>query len=203
MMKLATTLQTMTTPDYKDWPTARHALKLAAPNGYRAVGLGGEGGILAEGALADVTLWDLSSLALLPRTDPLTLLVLGSRTQAPSAGAALSDSWCVACASFRAATRLGLTSSCCAKRWRAPSRRTRIRTPPILRPIQSPRWRRWSTGRRWDSMASALQTECRRTWRVMKPAVSSTMRSCAESSHRPRALGTLGPDNLGPDTRRV
>ena len=93
MMKLATTLQTMTTPDYKDWPTARHALKLAAPNGYRAVGLGGEGGILAEGALADVTLWDLSSLALLPRTDPLTLLVLGSRTQAPSAGAALSDSW--------------------------------------------------------------------------------------------------------------
>ena len=93
MMKLATTLQTMTTPDYKDWPTARHALKLAAPNGYRAVGLGGEGGVLAEGALADVTLWDLSSLALLPRTDPLTLLVLGSRTQAPSAGAALSDSW--------------------------------------------------------------------------------------------------------------
>ena len=26
------------------------------------------------------------------------------------------------------------------------------------------------------------------------------MRSCAESSHRPRALGTLGPDNLDPDT---
>ena len=45
------------------------------------------------GAVADVTLWDLSSLALLPKTDPLSLLILGSRTQAVGAGSTLTDSW--------------------------------------------------------------------------------------------------------------
>ena len=45
------------------------------------------------GAVADVTLWALSSLALLPKTDPLSLLILGSRTQAVGAGSTLTDSW--------------------------------------------------------------------------------------------------------------
>merc|ERR1711988_1830088 len=53
----------------------------------------GAGGELQEGMVADVTLWDLSSLALLPRTDPVNLLVMGSRTQAPGAGSTLSDMW--------------------------------------------------------------------------------------------------------------
>ena len=43
---------------------------------------GARAGRLAVGQLADVTLWDLSALSMLPRTDPLQLLVLGSRTQA-------------------------------------------------------------------------------------------------------------------------
>lgn len=47
----------------------------------------------AGAVAADVTLWDLGSLALLPRTDPLSLLVLGSRSQAPSAGSALHSCW--------------------------------------------------------------------------------------------------------------
>merc|ERR1712190_236445 len=34
---------------------------------------------------------DLTSLALLPRTDPVNLLVMGSRTQAPGAGSTLAD----------------------------------------------------------------------------------------------------------------
>ena len=38
--------------------------------------------MLEEGALADVSLWDLTSLALLPKTDPVSLLIQGSRTQA-------------------------------------------------------------------------------------------------------------------------
>merc|ERR1719401_3170228 len=43
--------------------------------------------------VADVCLWDLTSLALLPRTDPVNLLVMGSRTQAPGAGSTLADMW--------------------------------------------------------------------------------------------------------------
>lgn len=94
--KLATMLQAVTTPEYREWGTAREtALTIASRNGYRAVNLGGEGGggELLEGRLADVTLWDLTSLALLPRTDPLALLILGSRTQAAGAGSTLSAAW--------------------------------------------------------------------------------------------------------------
>jgi hypothetical protein len=36
---------------------------------------------------------DLTSLALLPKTDPVSLLVQGSRTQAPSAGSTLDSCW--------------------------------------------------------------------------------------------------------------
>jgi cytosine/adenosine deaminase-related metal-dependent hydrolase len=53
----------------------------------------GIGGELKVGMVADVTLWDLTSLALLPRTDPISLLALGSRTQAKGAGSTLHSSW--------------------------------------------------------------------------------------------------------------
>lgn len=92
-LKLATTVACVTTPEYRDWPTARQtALSLAARNGYKGVGME-SGGKLEEGCVADVTLWDLTSLALLPRTDPISSLVLGSRTQAPGAGSTLHSSW--------------------------------------------------------------------------------------------------------------
>eukprot|EP00971_Amphidinium_carterae_P169682 3362095-Amphidinium_carterae.1 len=48
--------------------------------GYKAVGMTGRAGEIKEGQAADVTLWDLTSLALLPRTDPMGLLVLGEPT---------------------------------------------------------------------------------------------------------------------------
>ncbi|KAJ1630640.1 hypothetical protein T492DRAFT_1001891 [Pavlovales sp. CCMP2436] len=95
-LKLATIIHTASTPEYRDWPTARFtALTLAARNGYRSVNFGGDagGGELLEGRVADVTLWDLTALSLLPRTDPLSLLVLGSRTQAPGAGSGLDAAW--------------------------------------------------------------------------------------------------------------
>jgi len=92
-LKLATTVACVTTPEYRDWPTAKQtALSLAARNGYKGVGME-SGGKLEEGCVADVTLWDLTSLALLPRTDPISSLVLGSRTQAPGAGSTLHSSW--------------------------------------------------------------------------------------------------------------
>ena len=93
-LKLATTLPCVTTPEYRQWPSARQtALTLAAKNGYAAVGMRGRAGELEVGMAADVTLWDLTALALLPRTDPISLLVLGSRTQAPGAGSVLHSCW--------------------------------------------------------------------------------------------------------------
>ena len=93
-LKLGTILQAVRTPEYRQWPTARHtALRLAAANGYEALNMKGKGGVLEVGAVADVTLWDLTSLALLPKTDPLSLLILGSRSQAAGAGSTLSDVW--------------------------------------------------------------------------------------------------------------
>mmetsp|Transcript_87155 Transcript_87155/g.154307 ORF Transcript_87155/g.154307 Transcript_87155/m.154307 type:complete len:580 (+) Transcript_87155:60-1799(+) len=92
-LKLASFLPRVTTPDYRAWPSAREmALENASKNGYRAIGMP-DGGELKEGMVADVSLWDLSSLALLPRTDPVNLLVMGSRTQAPGAGSTLACMW--------------------------------------------------------------------------------------------------------------
>lgn len=98
--KLANILPCVASAEYRDWPTAHYtALRLAAANGYKGLCLSGaegemgRGGVLEEGALADVTLWDLTSLALLPKTDPVSLLVQGSRTQAPGAGSTLDSCW--------------------------------------------------------------------------------------------------------------
>ena len=93
-LKLATTLSTVGTPEYRNWlPPQKVALTLGAKNGYAAVGMRGLAGEIQVGMAADLTLWDLTSLALLPRTDPLSLLVLGSRTQAPHAGSTLHTAW--------------------------------------------------------------------------------------------------------------
>ena len=99
LAKLANILPCITTPEYRDWPSAHYtALKLGAANGYRGLCLAGaegelgKGGVLEEGALADVSLWDLTSLALLPKTDPVSLLIQGSRTQA---GLSLSRGLCI------------------------------------------------------------------------------------------------------------
>jgi len=93
-MKLASFLPRVTTPEYREWPSARQfALTNACKHGYQAIGMDGSGGELKEGMVADVSLWDLTSLALLPRTDPINLLVMGSRMQAPGAGSTLADMW--------------------------------------------------------------------------------------------------------------
>lgn len=93
-IKVATILAPVTTPEYREWPHGRQTvLTLAAKNGYEAIGMKGVGGELKVGMVADVTLWDLTSMALLPRTDPISLLALGSRTQAPGAGSTLNSAW--------------------------------------------------------------------------------------------------------------
>lgn len=93
-LKLASFLPRLATSEYRQWPSARHmALTNACKHGYAGIGMDQKGGELKEGMVADVSLWDLSSLALLPRTDPINLLVMGSRTQAPGAGSTLADMW--------------------------------------------------------------------------------------------------------------
>lgn len=93
-LKLGTMVSAISKPDYREWLTAEQvALTMASKNGYSGVGMEGQAGEIKVGMTADLTLWDLTSLALLPRTDPLQLLVLGSRTQASGAGSTLHSSW--------------------------------------------------------------------------------------------------------------
>jgi len=97
-LKLGTMVSAISKPDYREWLKAEQvALTMASKNGYSGVGMEGQAGEIKVGMTADLTLWDLTSLALLPRTDPLQLLVLGSRTQAPGAGSTLHASWVRGC----------------------------------------------------------------------------------------------------------
>lgn len=81
---------TLQTPEYKKWLSARETLRLAYEGGAAAVGLKGKAGKIATGMLADVTLWDLTSLSMLPQNDPASLLALGRPQPGPAAaGSAL------------------------------------------------------------------------------------------------------------------
>ena len=101
VVKIANFLPCVETPDYKLWPSPRETyLKLGCENGYHSVNLGGgggkekrSGGKIEKGCLADVCLWDLTSLALLPKTDPLGLLARGSRAQGAGCGSTLAECW--------------------------------------------------------------------------------------------------------------
>lgn len=94
VLKLSAYLPRVATAEYRAWPDARKvALTLASKNGYKALNMAGRAGELKPGHAADLSLWDLSALSMLPRTDPLSTLVYGSRTQARGAGAALAALW--------------------------------------------------------------------------------------------------------------
>eukprot|EP00850_Spirogloea_muscicola_P020825 SM000228S07365 [mRNA] locus=s228:22302:28027:+ [translate_table: standard] len=81
-VKLACILNPLTTPEYRKWITPREIIKMAAEGGAAAINLTGKAGKVEAGYLADVVLYDLTALSLLPRTDPIGLLVMGR----PSAG---------------------------------------------------------------------------------------------------------------------
>ena len=67
----------LTTPEYRRWVTPRDVLTMATEGGAAAIGLKGKAGAVKEGYVADVVLYDLTALSMLPKTDPVGMLVLG------------------------------------------------------------------------------------------------------------------------------
>ena len=76
-IKIGSLLHNVTDPDYKHWITPRKAVEMAAIGGFTGVNLADQAGSLTVGKQADLVLYDLKNLSLLPRTDPVTLLILG------------------------------------------------------------------------------------------------------------------------------
>ncbi|NEQ31746.1 MAG: amidohydrolase [Leptolyngbya sp. SIO4C5] len=76
-IKVGTLLHNTTEPDYHRWISPTQAIAMATQGGARAVNQADQLGKLAVGQLADLVLYDLTSLALLPPTDPIGLLVMG------------------------------------------------------------------------------------------------------------------------------
>lgn len=81
VIKIGSMLHNVTDLDYRHWITPQDAVKMAALGGAKGLGMGDRLGTLEVGKVADLVLYDLTSLSLLPRTDPLGLLVWGRPTQ--------------------------------------------------------------------------------------------------------------------------
>ncbi len=81
-IKIGTILHNVTDFDYSYWITPRQAVAMAALGGVTGQGLADQLGSLTVGKQADLVLYDLTNLSLLPKTDPIGLLILGRPTQA-------------------------------------------------------------------------------------------------------------------------
>jgi 5-methylthioadenosine/S-adenosylhomocysteine deaminase len=81
-IKIGSILHNVTDFDYRNWITPRQAVTMAALGGATGLGMQDQIGSLETGKQADLVLYDLTSLSLLPRTDPIGLLVLGRPAQA-------------------------------------------------------------------------------------------------------------------------
>jgi cytosine/adenosine deaminase-related metal-dependent hydrolase len=75
-------LHNITDLDYRQWITPRQSVEMASLGGAKGLNLADEMGSLTVGKKADFVLYDLTSLSLLPRTDPIGLLILGRPTNA-------------------------------------------------------------------------------------------------------------------------
>lgn len=81
-IKIGSILHNITDLDYHHWITPRQAVQMASLGGAKALNVVEQLGSLTVGKKADLVLYDLTSLSLLPRTDPIGLLILGRPTQA-------------------------------------------------------------------------------------------------------------------------
>jgi cytosine/adenosine deaminase-related metal-dependent hydrolase len=76
-IKIGSILHNVTDSDYQHWITPRQAVEMASLGGAKGLNLADKLGSLTVGKQADLVLYDLTNLSLLPRTDPIGLLVLG------------------------------------------------------------------------------------------------------------------------------
>lgn len=76
-IKIGSILHNVTDSDYQHWITPRQAIEMASLGGAKGLNLENQLGSLTVGKIADLVLYDLTNLSLLPRTDPIGLLVLG------------------------------------------------------------------------------------------------------------------------------
>jgi cytosine/adenosine deaminase-related metal-dependent hydrolase len=81
-IKIGSILHNVTDLDYQNWITPRQAVEMATLGGAKGLNTAEQLGSLTVGKKADLVLYDLTSLSLLPRTDPIGLLILGRPTQA-------------------------------------------------------------------------------------------------------------------------
>ncbi len=79
-IKIGSILHNVSDFDYQHWITPRQAVEMASLGGAKGLNMADELGSLTVGKKADLVLYDLTSLSLLPRTDPIGLLVLGRPT---------------------------------------------------------------------------------------------------------------------------
>ncbi|MGJ5632527.1 amidohydrolase [Nostoc sp. CALU 1950] len=76
-IKIGSILHNITDSDYQHWITPRQAVEMASFGGAKGLNVADKLGSLTVGKKADLVLYDLTNLSLLPRTDPIGLLVLG------------------------------------------------------------------------------------------------------------------------------
>ncbi len=76
-IKIGSILHNITDSDYQHWITPRQAVEMASLGGAKGLNCADKLGSLTVGKQADLVLYDLTNLSLLPRTDPIGLLVLG------------------------------------------------------------------------------------------------------------------------------
>lgn len=79
-IKIGSILHNITDLDYQNWITPRKSVEMASLGGAKALNIADKIGSLRVGKQADLVLYDLTNLSLLPRTDPIGLLVLGRPT---------------------------------------------------------------------------------------------------------------------------
>lgn len=76
-IKIGSILHNVTDFDYQFWITPRESVEMASLGGAKGLNIDAKIGSLTVGKQADLVLYDLTNLSLLPRTDPIGLLVLG------------------------------------------------------------------------------------------------------------------------------
>lgn len=79
-IKMGSILHNLTDFEYQNWIRPVESVQMAALGGVTGLGMADQLGTLTVGKIADLVLYDLTQLSLLPRTDPIGLLVLGRPT---------------------------------------------------------------------------------------------------------------------------